>query len=1131
MNRADIVSVDDPIFENSSVTSALSRVKHCLNYALKEQFGIEDPEITEKFMKMHGLSKQHFDFISNFENLIEKGIADNSVDTNANKGDTSITGLLSETSQPINKLVGYRYLYRKMKELYGKKHAKFLAGEMYAMNLALADSTNILKPYSYYGNTPIYVKINNEEYYLTLKQLFERYSKFSNYDEENDMDVIHIEDIKQDVLFHKSFMMNNENRGRWSAYTKSTKDLEKINENILCSENVEIKVWDDENGFVNISRIVRHKNTKDMILYVTEDGDFAFVTEDHPVILEDGSETFANNLTVGSSIKDAIISNPRPSNSNRIHIPEKFAYFLGFILGDGNLQGYDPDPDYIDSPVGCIKFLRGGNLVSLSQKDIMDSRIYKITKELFPNANFFKFQREDAINPMTGKLFNQNNMQINFTDWPLNLLCSYYFEYGRNDNSFTKKLPKNIFNWEVESIEAFIAGILDADGTVTKANGRCDIQMKSLATINGLYELLKLLDTETHKKLCGYSNDDFMFGVTFRPTEKIYEWSEKLWKIDHSIVFDNYNAKNDVKSRSNKIAKIIKVQTSNKNAKFKKSFLYQELEYVYDITTDTGRFVANGMIQHNCFAINASKLVIEGKPWGTLFSAPPKRVVSYVNQLSELIHQLSCHVAGAIAVGSFFMDLAHVYIYREGKTLTELKEDPNTHKTMENCLQSFVHSMNHLSRNSVESPFTNISIFDRVKLRSLIGPDNMEWYFEKEDPIDGTPQAALNDCKEDWSEYIIDVIMEFQEIYMNIMDNGDPLHDHKPITFPVSTINISRQKNRLGNYEFADRAFADYVCKNHDIMRYNIYISDGTKTASCCRLINDAELMDLGGQVNSFGGTALSLGSHRVVTVNLRRISLMCKSWEDYKNILFEKMSNAADILKAHKELIKDLEARGTQPFITNGWLDLDRMFSTFGIMGYYEAAQDAKKKFGGDFDYIGDLIHTIDTYAKDLAKSKGLIFNVEEIPGETMAVKLANTDRWIFGEDKVPEPLYANQFVPLWENTTLHEKFYEEGRLCKMLTGGGICHYSLGEKITGAQARNVIEEALKEGCEHFALNPVYSICENDHYSFGKVPACPVCGKSITDYLTRTVGFFIKTSNMTTTKREDDFKKRNYKSI
>lgn len=170
---------------------------------------------------------------------------------------------------------------------------------------------------------------------------------------------------------------------------------------------------------------------------------------------------------------------------------------------------------------------------------------------------------------------------------------------------------------------------------------------------------------------------------------------------------------------------------------------------------------------------------------------------------------------------------------------------------------------------------------------------------------------------------------------------------------------------------------------------------------SNCRLINDAELMDLGGQVNSFGGTALSLGSHRVVTINLRRISLECSDWEDYKKKLLERMRSAADILKAHKELIKDLTTRGIQPFISNGWLDLDRTFSTFGILGYYEAAEDMKKRFDPEYDYIGDMISTIDSYAKSLAKEKGLIFNVEQIPGETMSRKLADTDRWIFDEDE----------------------------------------------------------------------------------------------------------------------------------
>lgn len=383
LEHEDSIEIVDPYFSYGATTQALCRVRHCLNYSLKENYGIEDPEIVDKFLKMHGLSKEHFDFINNFESLIEKGIADDSVDTNANKGEVSIEGLFAEVAMPIKKITGYRYLYRKMKSLYGKKRAKYLAGLMYDMSLALADSTNILKPY--------------------------------------------------------------------------------------------------------------------------------------------------------------------------------------------------------------------------------------------------------------------------------------------------------------------------------------------------------------------------------------------------------------------------------------------------------------------CWSVNASKLVIEGRPWGSLPSLPPRRLSSYLNCLQEVIHQLSNHLAGAIAIGSFFLDLAHMFIYRDQLTLSELENDPKIRKDIENDLQSFIHSMNHLSRNSVESPFTNISIMDPVKLGALIGDEEMGWYFEKEDPIDGSPERALKDCGEgDWKEYVIKCILGIEDIYMNIMDAGDKCHDGRPITFPVSTVNISRKKNRLGNYEFDSREFVDYVCKNHDIMRYNIYVSEGNKLASCC---------------------------------------------------------------------------------------------------------------------------------------------------------------------------------------------------------------------------------------------------------------------------------------------------------
>lgn len=571
-------------------------------------------------------------------------------------------------------------------------------------------------------------------------------------------------------------------------------------------------------------------------------------------------------------------------------------------------------------------------------------------------------------------------------------------------------------------------------------------------------------------------------------------------------------------------------------------YLYRKLKEMYGKQRAkelTGRMYdmslaiadSTNLLKMYCFSINASKLVYEGRPWGTLPSGIPHRVNSYINALCETVHQLSNHLAGAIAVGSFSLDIAHIILYREHKTLTDIKNDNTYRKYLENSLQSFIHSVNMLSRNSVESPFTNISIYDRPKLKGLISEDNMGWYFDKEDVIDGVPIEALTDCGDrDWIEYVIDVIVELQEIYCDIMDRGDILHDNRPIEFPVCTINFSRKMNDEGKYYFEDPEFVDTFCKKHDTPRYNIYVSEGNKCSSCCRLINDFDLFELGGQVNSFGGTALSLGSHRVVTINLRRIALECKDFEDYKRILKERMSQSADILVAHRALLKDLTNKGVQPFITRGWIDIDKTFSTFGIMGYYEASKDLEAKFG-KADYLGEIISLINAESFRLTKERNNVFNVEEIPGESMSYKLANSDRWIFGEDKVPEVLYANQFVPLWEKATLFEKFHEEGRLASMLTGGGIIHYSLGEKVTPSQAKYIVEKAMEQKVEHYALNPVYSICPNDHFSFGKVEICPTCGAKIKDYLTRTVGFFTKVSDWASPKRVGDFERREYKGI
>jgi ribonucleoside-triphosphate reductase len=123
-----------------------------------------------------------------------------------------------------------------------------------------------------------------------------------------------------------------------------------------------------------------------------------------------------------------------------------------------------------------------------------------------------------------------------------------------------------------------------------------------------------------------------------------------------------------------------------------------------------------------CYSLDASKLVLLGRDFGQLPSGPAKRISSYISALCETVHQLSSHFAGAVAIGTFFFDISHLAYYKMNLDRENLN-DPKCRKHFENEFQQFVHSVNHLSRNSNESPFTNVSVFDKTKLKYIVEND------------------------------------------------------------------------------------------------------------------------------------------------------------------------------------------------------------------------------------------------------------------------------------------------------------------------------------------------------------------------------------------------------------------------
>jgi anaerobic ribonucleoside-triphosphate reductase len=520
---------------------------------------------------------------------------------------------------------------------------------------------------------------------------------------------------------------------------------------------------------------------------------------------------------------------------------------------------------------------------------------------------------------------------------------------------------------------------------------------------------------------------------------------------------------------------------------------------------------STNILKPYCYSINASSLVTTGRPFGQLPSKPAKRVSAYISALCETVHQLASHLAGAIAIGSFFLDITHLMIYKQKIALRDIQCDASCRKTLENEFQQFIHSVNHLSRNSNESPFTNVSIFDRIKLNTLI--EDMAWYF---------PTDSIS------AEEIIEYIIEVQNVYLDLYDKGDPSNNGRPYRFPVVTVNISRG----GDNSIQDAVFLKDIC-NRSIFRYNIFASSGTKVASCCRLINNTEMMQLAGQANSFGGTSISLGSHRVVTVNFNRIALEANSIDQFYSILESRIEDAAKILAAHKDLIKLTHDKRLQMFISNGWISLSRLFSTFGILGLVEATDTICRKLGVDGDDNEDAFkHGVLTFLNakvaEMSEKYNIIGNIEQIPGESMAPKLAYVDKLLFGKGQVPYELYSNQFVPLWKNASLWERLEADGKYNQLITGGGIAHAQIGEQITAVQAEKIIRYAINCGCEHFALNAVFAECKKGHVHLGKFATCPSCNSEIVDYMTRVVGFFTRVSAWNSVRREWEFPKRTF---
>ena len=524
-----------------------------------------------------------------------------------------------------------------------------------------------------------------------------------------------------------------------------------------------------------------------------------------------------------------------------------------------------------------------------------------------------------------------------------------------------------------------------------------------------------------------------------------------------------------------------------------------------------------------CYAYSTQFIMLYGRPYGQLYSVPPKRSDSFMAEVTETTMDLSQEFAGAIAMGDIIVNLCY-YLKKEGYGVLEdgaYRFNLAEQSYVKNLFQKFIHVMNNKFRLSGESPFTNISIFDRGKLGTL---------------FDGYHYP-------DGSTVDYDYVLAVQELFMDLFHLGDPTTG-LPYRFPVVTINFDVEKDEEGNLVPVDKEFAMKAAHyNRPKGAFNIYPTSGTKVASCCRLSNDFDRMKA--RQDSFGNGGLNIGSHRVVTVNLPRVALdtqeiiaydFSNAEEKFFTILEKRLDQAKDLLLVHREEIlrRRIEKGFLKFFDPNqvGWFNLEGMFSTFGITGVYEMCKylgyEITSKEGEEF--VSKVLTFIEDYADKVSKETGHSFNVEEIPAENTGTKLAYKDNLLYGTDC---KLYSNQFVPLMADVPVMDRLELEGKFMSKLSGGAITHINvLSEIDTDEKMYKLMLAAMSKGVEHFACNYGFNECEDGHVSIGgnQLDYCPICNKPIKDHITRVVGFFTRVSKWSAVRKEE-FTKRTFKNV
>lgn len=511
-----------------------------------------------------------------------------------------------------------------------------------------------------------------------------------------------------------------------------------------------------------------------------------------------------------------------------------------------------------------------------------------------------------------------------------------------------------------------------------------------------------------------------------------------------------------------------------------------------------------------CFAYDLSRLAKEGLFFIENYNnEPPKHLQTFLDDVIEYISFMSNRSSGAVGIPDILIWM--FYFWKHDVENNYLLVSPEYY--LKQAYQKLIFRLNQkFYRDQTQTVFSNVSIFDRVYLEELFGG--------REYP-DGTFVIDY-----------IDEIMDAQKLFMEVISET---RRTQLFTYPVLTYSLIYKDGKFADEEFA-RWASNHNRKWNDS---NFFISETAGALSnCCRLISDTTQLDP--FINSIGGTALSVGSVKVSTINLEAIALECpNNQEEFLNKLTHIQDIDMKALDVVRHIIQRNIEKGLLPNFIDGGMEMDKMFCTVGFLGLYEVMEIygyintdefGNKSYSDDgIIFASKIFDTMNHNKEEFVKDKDYKINLESVPGESAAVKLAAKDRLLYGEENTHEIL-SNQWIPLTAKCTIKEKVRLSGLFDKKCGGGVIAHINIENEFpTEEAAWDMLNYLAKNKVIYFAFNSKINECEH-HHGFVGTDICPECGGPVIDTYQRIVGYLVPSRNYSSA-RKKEFSKRQWYEI